>query len=103
MTKTNNETEKDQVLATLLTQLDLLARKIMELEVPYKNKDRYIPPHEGRKSKEYEGGQVQEILLLILHKVEEHNRVLKDIKENVSMLNQMTASPTWTTVGLKKL
>ncbi|WMV54730.1 hypothetical protein MTR67_048115 [Solanum verrucosum] len=92
MTKTHKETEKDQNLAKMLTRLDLLAKNIMEFEVQYKNKDSYIPPHEHRKSKDYEGGQVKEILSLILHKVEEHDSVLKDIKENVYMLNQMTAS-----------
>uniref|UniRef100_M1DPC9 Uncharacterized protein n=1 Tax=Solanum tuberosum TaxID=4113 RepID=M1DPC9_SOLTU len=92
MTKTQKETEKDKNLDKMLTQLDLLAKKIMEFEVLYKIKDSYIPPHECRKSTDYEGGQVEEILSLILHKVEEHDKVLKEIKENVSMLNQMTAS-----------
>uniref|UniRef100_M1DWE3 Putative plant transposon protein domain-containing protein n=1 Tax=Solanum tuberosum TaxID=4113 RepID=M1DWE3_SOLTU len=92
MTKTNKETEKDQDLATLLTQLDLLAKKILEFEVPYKKKYKYISPYERKKPKDYEGGQVEEILSLILHKVEEHGRVLKEIKENVSVLNQITAS-----------
>uniref|UniRef100_M1DI59 Uncharacterized protein n=1 Tax=Solanum tuberosum TaxID=4113 RepID=M1DI59_SOLTU len=91
-TMTHKETKKDQNLATLLTHIDLLAKKIMELEVPYKKKDRYIPPHERRNPKEYEGGQVEETLSLILHKVKEHDRVLKKIKENVSLLNQMTVS-----------
>uniref|UniRef100_M1DDZ5 Uncharacterized protein n=1 Tax=Solanum tuberosum TaxID=4113 RepID=M1DDZ5_SOLTU len=77
MAKTNKETEKDQILATLLTQLDLVAKKIMELEAPVKKQDRYIPPHEGIKPKVYEGGQIEEILSIILHKVEEHDKVLK--------------------------
>uniref|UniRef100_M1DXT0 Putative plant transposon protein domain-containing protein n=1 Tax=Solanum tuberosum TaxID=4113 RepID=M1DXT0_SOLTU len=37
----------------LLTQLDLLAIKIMEFTALYKNKDRYIPPYERKKSKDY--------------------------------------------------
>lgn len=36
MTKTQKETQKDQNLTTLFTWLDLLAKMIMELEVPYK-------------------------------------------------------------------
>uniref|UniRef100_M1DFI7 Uncharacterized protein n=1 Tax=Solanum tuberosum TaxID=4113 RepID=M1DFI7_SOLTU len=92
MTKTNKETEKDQILATLLTLLDLVTKQIMELEVPCKKKDRYIPLHERIKPKEYEGGQIEEILSLILHKVEQYDRVLNEIKENISLLNQMSVS-----------
>lgn len=51
MNKTNIDTEKDQILATLLTQMALMAKQIMELEVPYKNKERYITPHENIKLK----------------------------------------------------
>lgn len=75
-----------------MTQHDLLARKIMELKVPYQKKDRYIHPHERRMNKEYEDCHIENILLLILHKLEEHYRELKEIKENVSRLNQMTCS-----------
>jgi len=79
-------------LATLLPQLDVLAKKIKEFELLYKKKYRYIPPHERRKPKDYEGGQVEAILSPILHKVEDHDIVLKEMSENVSMLNQMSAS-----------
>lgn len=69
-----------------------MAQKIIELEVPNKNKYKYIPPHEHRKFKEHKDGQVNEILSIILRKVKKHDRVLKEIKEHVSILNHMTAS-----------
>uniref|UniRef100_M1DE48 Uncharacterized protein n=1 Tax=Solanum tuberosum TaxID=4113 RepID=M1DE48_SOLTU len=89
---TNKYTEKDRNLATLLTQLDLVTKKIMELEASNKNKDRYIPSQEHMKPNVNEGGQIAEMLSLILHKVESHNKVLNEIKENVSMMNEITAS-----------
>uniref|UniRef100_M1DT02 Putative plant transposon protein domain-containing protein n=1 Tax=Solanum tuberosum TaxID=4113 RepID=M1DT02_SOLTU len=91
LAKTNKETEKDQILATLLTQLDLVAKKILELEAPDNKNDRYIPLHKRINPKVYEGGQIEDILSLILHKVEEHDKLLNEIKENVSLLNEMTA------------
>jgi len=37
--------------------------------------------------KKQESGQLEEVLLLILQKVEEHDIVLEEIRENVLMLN----------------
>uniref|UniRef100_M1D9S4 Uncharacterized protein n=1 Tax=Solanum tuberosum TaxID=4113 RepID=M1D9S4_SOLTU len=76
----------------VVTQLDLVAKKIFDLEAPDKNKDQYIPPHKRIKPKVYEGGTIEEILFLILHKVEDHDTVLNEIEENVSLLNEMIAS-----------
>lgn len=56
---------KDKVLAILLTQVDLLAINIKKLEVPRQKKDRYITPHEPTKSKECEGGKVEEMPLTL--------------------------------------
>lgn len=43
MSMTNNEAEKEHTLASLLTQLVLVTKNIIELEVPDKRKDLYIP------------------------------------------------------------
>ena len=43
----------------------------MESEVVYNKKYRYIPPHKRKKPKEYEGVQIEEVLLCIYYKVEE--------------------------------
>ena len=74
-------------MATLFTHLDLVSKHIIELEVPCKKNYRYITRHEHKKSKDYEGGKVNEIMSLILHEVKRKDRVLNDIKENVSLLN----------------
>uniref|UniRef100_M1DZE9 Uncharacterized protein n=1 Tax=Solanum tuberosum TaxID=4113 RepID=M1DZE9_SOLTU len=92
MAKTIKKKQKDQGMATLLEQLDDLAQKGNDLEVLSKGKEKYTPPHERRKMKKKEGEKIEEVLLLILHKVDKHDNVLEDIRENVMMLNQMTTS-----------
>uniref|UniRef100_M1DHL6 Uncharacterized protein n=1 Tax=Solanum tuberosum TaxID=4113 RepID=M1DHL6_SOLTU len=92
MAKTIKKKEKDQGMATLLEQLDDLAQKVNDLEVLSKGKYKYIPPHKHQKTKEKQGYKIEEVLLLILHKVDKHDRLLEEIRENVMMLNQMTAS-----------
>uniref|UniRef100_M1DTQ0 Putative plant transposon protein domain-containing protein n=1 Tax=Solanum tuberosum TaxID=4113 RepID=M1DTQ0_SOLTU len=80
MAMTNKETEKDHILATLLTQLDLVAKKNMELEAPNTKKDLYIPPHERIKPNVNEGGQIEEIISLILHKVKNHDKAFEPVE-----------------------
>uniref|UniRef100_M1DDD5 Integrase core domain containing protein n=1 Tax=Solanum tuberosum TaxID=4113 RepID=M1DDD5_SOLTU len=89
MTEANQKMEEDHYLAPLLTQLDNLSKKIIEIEVQCKRKDRYIPPHERRKSKDNENRCVDDTLLIILQNVNEHDRVLEEMNENVEVLNQM--------------
>uniref|UniRef100_M1DC34 Uncharacterized protein n=1 Tax=Solanum tuberosum TaxID=4113 RepID=M1DC34_SOLTU len=69
MAEANQEVEKDFILAALMTQMDELAKKIVEIEVQCKRKDKYIPPHERRKPKDNEGKCVEGMLLIILDKI----------------------------------
>jgi len=92
MAEENQEVQKDFMMATLMTQIDELATKIVEIEVQCKRKDRYIPLHERRKPKDNAGKYVEGMLSIILNKVSEHDRVLEEVKENFKLMNQMIGS-----------
>lgn len=78
-------------MATLLTQLDLVTKKIVKLGALDNDKNRYTPPHKHTKHNVNEDGQIEDILLPILQKVKSHDKVLNEIKESVSILTEITA------------
>lgn len=49
--------------------------------------EKYISSHEHWNMKQQEGRKIEEFLLLILHKVEKHDKVLEEIREKLLMLN----------------
>ena len=57
-----------------------------------KKKDKYIPPHEQKRSKDNEGQHGEGTVAIILNKVSEHDRVINEIKENIEVMNQMIGS-----------
>uniref|UniRef100_M1DR13 Integrase core domain containing protein n=1 Tax=Solanum tuberosum TaxID=4113 RepID=M1DR13_SOLTU len=69
MVESNQEIEKEFMLAALMTQMDELTKKIAEIEVQCKRKDRYVPPHERGNPKFNEGKCVEGILSIIFNKV----------------------------------
>uniref|UniRef100_M0ZTA7 Putative plant transposon protein domain-containing protein n=1 Tax=Solanum tuberosum TaxID=4113 RepID=M0ZTA7_SOLTU len=72
MAEANQEVAKDFMLAVLMTQMDELAKKIVEIKVQCKQKGRHVPPHERRKPKDNEGKRVEGILSIILNKLLEN-------------------------------
>uniref|UniRef100_M1DND3 Uncharacterized protein n=1 Tax=Solanum tuberosum TaxID=4113 RepID=M1DND3_SOLTU len=92
MDESNQEVEKDFMLATLMTQIDELAKNVVEIEVQCKRKDRYVPPHERGKTKNNEGKRVEGMLSIIFNKVSEYDRVLEQINESIEVMKQMIGS-----------
>lgn len=80
------------ILVVLLTQLDELTKKIGDLKVQYNKKGRYVSPHERRKLKNKEDGQIKAMLTLLLQNANEQHKVLEELRENVLLLTQMATS-----------
>uniref|UniRef100_M1DU97 Uncharacterized protein n=1 Tax=Solanum tuberosum TaxID=4113 RepID=M1DU97_SOLTU len=90
--KTNNDTEKNHQLIILLGHMNNLTQKVEELEVMSKQKSKCRPPIEKGRSMDIENKHIKDILLTILQQLNEQDRVLEKIRENVEVLNQMSGS-----------
>uniref|UniRef100_M1DUK6 Retrotransposon gag protein n=1 Tax=Solanum tuberosum TaxID=4113 RepID=M1DUK6_SOLTU len=92
MAEANQKVEKDIMLAAMMTQMDELAKNIVQIEVQCKRKYKYVPPHERRMPKDYEGKHIEGMLSIILDKGSERDRVLEEVNENIKLMKQMIGS-----------
>ena len=90
--KTNKDGEKDQQLTILLGQMNSLTQKIEELELISKGKSKSPSSTDQGRCMDIENRRINDKLLTILQKLNEQDKVLEEIRENVEMLNQITIS-----------
>uniref|UniRef100_M1DC14 Uncharacterized protein n=1 Tax=Solanum tuberosum TaxID=4113 RepID=M1DC14_SOLTU len=92
MVEINKEIKKKQEWDAQVTQVDFLSQRIMELKAQSMKNDKHFSLREYKKGKKQECGQNDKVLSLIQYKIEEQDKVLKEIEENIGMLNQTITS-----------
>lgn len=60
--------------------------------IEWGKKDRYVLPYQCQKPKYSKGGRMKDIISHIRNKVEGSDKVLKEMKEDISTLNQTLTS-----------
>uniref|UniRef100_M1E126 Uncharacterized protein n=1 Tax=Solanum tuberosum TaxID=4113 RepID=M1E126_SOLTU len=96
MVETNKEAKKKQEWDALATQLNALSTRVTELEVQAMGKEKHSSLRECRHGKKYRGIQDDEALSLIQQKIEAHEKMLNEMKENIEMLNEASTSHSMT-------
>ena len=72
----------------MVTKLDALSNRVMALEAQAMEKEKNFFLRECRHGKKHEDVQMDDALSLIQHKLEEQHKKLKEMKDNIEMLNE---------------
>lgn len=67
-------------------------KKVVEFKVMDKKRNRCSTTYDLRKPRNNEGGKFEAMLTIIIWKVNKHDRLLKELKENGLVLNHLTGS-----------
>ena len=96
MVATSKKAKKKQEWEALITQLDDLSNRVTELEVQTMGKEKYHSLRECSHGKKQGGVQGDEALSLIQKKMKAQMEMLNEMKENIAMLNEASASHSMT-------
>uniref|UniRef100_M1DPW0 Integrase core domain containing protein n=1 Tax=Solanum tuberosum TaxID=4113 RepID=M1DPW0_SOLTU len=90
MVETNKEAQKKYEWNKLVAQVDVLSKRVMGLEEQAREKEKNFSLRERKQRKRHEGVQSDDTSSLIQQKLDEHDKKLNDMKENIDMLNEVT-------------
>uniref|UniRef100_M1DT49 Uncharacterized protein n=1 Tax=Solanum tuberosum TaxID=4113 RepID=M1DT49_SOLTU len=96
MVEASKETQKKYEWNKLVGQVDVLSKRVIGLEEQARKMEKDIPFRECKQGKRHEGVQSDVTSSLIQQNLDEHDKKLNDIKENIDMLNEVTTSNSMT-------
>jgi len=79
-------------MTILLGQMNCLTQKFEELEVMSKGKRKHPSSMDQERCRDIKNRRINDTFLTILQKLNEQDKVLEEIRENVEILNQMSGS-----------
>uniref|UniRef100_M1DSW5 Uncharacterized protein n=1 Tax=Solanum tuberosum TaxID=4113 RepID=M1DSW5_SOLTU len=94
--ETNKESQKKYEWDNLVVQVDVLSKQVTELEEQAREKENKFTLRECKQGKRHEGVQSNDTSSLIQQKLDEHDKKLNDMKDNIDMLNEVTTSNSMT-------
>uniref|UniRef100_M1DL37 Uncharacterized protein n=1 Tax=Solanum tuberosum TaxID=4113 RepID=M1DL37_SOLTU len=96
MVETNKEAQKKHEWDALVGQVDILSKQVMGLEAQAMEKEKNFFLRKCRHGKKHEGVQIDNALSLIQQKLEEQDKKLHEMKDNVEMVNETSTSNSMT-------
>ena len=79
-----------------MAQVDVLSKRVTGLEEQAREKEKNFSLWECKQGKRHECVQSKNISSLIQQKLDEHDKKLNDMKDNIDMLNEVTTSNSMT-------
>uniref|UniRef100_M1DR29 Uncharacterized protein n=1 Tax=Solanum tuberosum TaxID=4113 RepID=M1DR29_SOLTU len=96
MIKTSKETQKEYEWDKLVAQVDILSKRVVGLEEQAREREKDFSLRECKHGKKHGGVQKYDVLSIIQQKLEEQDKKLNDMKDNIEMLNELTTANSMT-------
>uniref|UniRef100_M1DPG0 Uncharacterized protein n=1 Tax=Solanum tuberosum TaxID=4113 RepID=M1DPG0_SOLTU len=90
MVETNKEAQKKYEWDKLVAEVNVLSKRVTGLEEKAREKEKNFSLQECKQGKRHEGVQSNDTSSFIQQKLDEHDKKLNDMKDNIDMLNEVT-------------